>query len=489
MNSDLGNANGSFWVEIRDAEHVNQWSWKRRPTRVCSHQLTYDIKRRLLFWKRLQWSCLKVFSVPTFVLEGLRVSTATSGFCQVCVCVIVVTIRRWADVGLWAAAAVCVLAKISFCGPTATFARLTQSQAISHSRAFSSLSERWEIRTSFTFFHFFETLFRIIIASFTIVIKRSPNKQSAGGRSASKSTCSSGVSSERGVCFFLGSVQAGDRINWPLTLWDVYLLGNACNGRVWKQFRCLPLSEVACGAPPPPAALVRCLCVRVCHRGHYKALSRCRFVGSCARPGKIFFFTQVQTPVTLCSGEWWSILVVRLANSADLRSRLRHVSSAPSVAYSTGCSRVLTHPGTNPARRCLTSCRRPSAYDHVCTLNTVTGNLAVNSVFITVRSIGEMNKFHFFYFFDTLSYNYVTTVFFTTVIKRSAGGESQGGGRSTSKSTCVVRAWTLTSENASFWGLWKPMIASTDLWPQICLPFRNSFLGASLRRAPQLRVD
>ena len=43
--------------------------------------------------------------------------------------------------------------------------------------------------------------------------------------------------------------------------------------------------------------------------------------------------------------------MVRLAHSADLRSRLRHVSSAPSVAYSTGCSRVVTHPGTNPARR------------------------------------------------------------------------------------------------------------------------------------------
>ena len=68
-----------------------------------------------------------------------------------------------------------------------------------------------------------------------------------------------------------------------------------------------------------------------------------------------FFFTPVQTPGTLCSGELWSILVVRLAHSADLRSRLRHVSSAPSVAYSTGCSWVVTHPGTNPARRCLTS--------------------------------------------------------------------------------------------------------------------------------------
>ena len=35
-----------------------------------------------------------------------------------------------------------------------TFARLTQPQATSQSIAFSSLSDQWEIRTSFTFFHF-----------------------------------------------------------------------------------------------------------------------------------------------------------------------------------------------------------------------------------------------------------------------------------------------------------------------------------------------
>ena len=71
-----------------------------------------------------------------------------------------------------------------------------------------------------------------------------------------------------------------------------------------------------------------------------------------------FFFTQVQTPATLFSGEvceLWSIVVVRLAHSADLRSRLHDVSSAPSVAYRTGCSRVVTHRGSNPARWCLTS--------------------------------------------------------------------------------------------------------------------------------------
>ena len=56
--------------------------------------------------------------------------------------------------------------------------------------------------------------------------------------------------------------------------------------------------------------------------------------------------------------------MVRLAHSADLRSRLRYVSSAPSVAYTTGCSRVVTHPGTNPARRCLTSVIRREPVCH-----------------------------------------------------------------------------------------------------------------------------
>ena len=43
---------------------------------------------------------------------------------------------------------------------------------------------------------------------------------------------------------------------------------------------------------------------------------------------KHIFLHKFQTPVTLCRGELWSILVVRLAHSADLRSRLRHVSCA-----------------------------------------------------------------------------------------------------------------------------------------------------------------
>ena len=76
-------------------------------------------------------------------------------------------------------------------------------------------------------------------------------------------------------------------------------------------------------------------------------------------------------------------------------------------------------------------------------IDTVTGNLAVNSVFITFRSIRETKKFHIFSFFETFLYK--ITVSFTMVIKRSAGGESAGDGRSSSKSTCAVPTWSLTA--------------------------------------------
>ena len=74
-------------------------------------------------------------------------------------------------------------------------------------------------------------------------------------------------------------------------------------------------------------------------------------VGNCTYSAIVFFFSFFfysspdWTPVTLCSGEWWSVLVVRLTHSADPRSRLCHVSCAPSAAYSTRFSRVVTHAG------------------------------------------------------------------------------------------------------------------------------------------------
>ena len=71
-----------------------------------------------------------------------------------CVCVCVSSWHMWvgwADVGLWVA--VCFLAKISLHRRTCktTFARLTQSQAISQSFPLSSLSDQGEIRLFFNF--------------------------------------------------------------------------------------------------------------------------------------------------------------------------------------------------------------------------------------------------------------------------------------------------------------------------------------------------
>ena len=88
----------------------------------------------------------------------------------------------------------------------------------------------------------------------------------------------------------------------------------------------LPRQAVGLGAP---RMIIRC----VCHHGHFKALSRCRLVGSCVHPGENLF---------------------------------------------------------------------TSAYGHVCTFGTVTGNLAVNSVFVTIRSMKDTNKLHFLFSFSKL---------------------------------------------------------------------------------------
>ena len=65
-----------------------------------------------------------------------------------------------------------------------------------------------------------------------MVIKWSLGGEFAGGwRSTSKSTCvvpARTLTSENSS-LILGSVQAGDRINWPLTPRDVYFFENACD--------------------------------------------------------------------------------------------------------------------------------------------------------------------------------------------------------------------------------------------------------------------
>ena len=102
-------------------------------------------------------------------------------------CVIVVIWAEWADVGLWVA--VCFLAKISLHRSTCktTFARLTQSQAISQSfRVFISFRSMRDT----TFFSFFETLFDTKLPfplpwwSKDLLVDLA-----GGGQSTSKSTC------------------------------------------------------------------------------------------------------------------------------------------------------------------------------------------------------------------------------------------------------------------------------------------------------------
>ena len=59
-------------------------------------------------------------------------------------------------------------------------------------------------------------------------------------------------------------------------------------------------------------------------------------------------------------------------------------------------------------------------YNLVCAIDTVIGNLAVNSVFITFRSMRETKKFHFFSFSKLILHK--ITFSFTMVIKNSPGG-------------------------------------------------------------------
>ena len=150
MNSNLGN--GSFWVEIGDAEHVDRCSWNIREFDRINWPLTSAKFTFLDMLTRLAIIVSESSSVPTFVFGGLRGSTATSAF----VCVIVVTMRGWSDVGLWVA--LCFLAKVSvrIYNHVCTIDTVTGNLAVnSVFITFRSMKET----KKFHFFSFFETLF------------------------------------------------------------------------------------------------------------------------------------------------------------------------------------------------------------------------------------------------------------------------------------------------------------------------------------------
>ena len=233
--------------------------------------------------------------------------------------------RGWADVGLWVA--VCFLAKISSHRPTCktTFARLTQSQAISQSfRVFISFTSRRDT----TFFHFSKLFLYKMTVSFTMVIKRSPGGQACRWRAVNFEIhlWSSGKKAD---CIFgdrSASSMSKWRPAWTLTremipsrtksvtlsmLIDLLTSRSTMSCRstqvkiastdLWPQ-EMFAFSEMLAllesessfgayhtsligglGAPERLAILLDVTLVAV------KGLSRCRFVGSCVLPGEDFF--------------------------------------------------------------------------------------------------------------------------------------------------------------------------------------------------------
>ena len=138
------------------------------------------------FGNACAFSSRKAVSVPSSVIGGLGAPWRPAILLGVCVSSWHMW-TGWADVGLWVA--VCFLAKMSLHRSTCktTFARLTQSQAISQSfRVFISFRSMRDT----TFFSFYETLFNTKLPfplpwwSKDLLVDLA-----GGGQSTSKSTC------------------------------------------------------------------------------------------------------------------------------------------------------------------------------------------------------------------------------------------------------------------------------------------------------------
>ena len=132
----------------------------------------------------------------------------------------------------------------------------------SHSHfAFSSLSDQWEIRLFFIFAKlFFTHYYRFLYLGDQKISWWTSCRWRVGGQLRNPPVKFRHerwlhlVIDQHPVCPNLVPAwtltSEFDRINWPLTSAHV-----SCNGRVWKQFRCLRLFQEACGAPPRQAIL------------------------------------------------------------------------------------------------------------------------------------------------------------------------------------------------------------------------------------------
>ena len=183
--------------------------------------------------------------------------------------------RGWADVGFWVA--VCFLAKISSHRPTCktTFARLTQSQAISQSfRVFISFRSRRDT----TFFIFRNSFLYKITVSFTMVIKRPP--ASPGGQACRWRAVNFEIhlwsSGKNADCIF-GDRSASSMSKWK-PAWTLtrkwFLLGqNPWRKACWSIYSC-HVDRRRWRSQKLTSDLKRCLLFRKCLRWlSWKAVS------------------------------------------------------------------------------------------------------------------------------------------------------------------------------------------------------------------------
>ena len=96
-----------------------------------------------------------------------------------CMCVIVVTMRGWSNVGLWAA--VCFLAKISLHRPY-KYNRVCTFDTVTGNLAVISRFHHFHINERLDFFIFRYPFLYKITVSFTMEIKRSPGEQACRWR-------------------------------------------------------------------------------------------------------------------------------------------------------------------------------------------------------------------------------------------------------------------------------------------------------------------
>ena len=246
----------------------------------------------------------------------------------VCMCVCVSSWHMWvgwADVGLQLWVAVCFLAKISLHRRTCktTFARLTQSQAISQSfRAFISFRSRRDT----TFFHFSKLFLYKITVSFTMVIKRSPGGQACRWRAINFEIhlWSSGKNAD---CIF------GDRSASSMSKWRPAwtLTPEMIHFRTKSVTLSMLIDLLIIGASLKRAPQLR-VDLAFCHDIYrYRRTDRCLWPG--ARRQGWMLRAKSSRRNFVCERSSVCLLVVQMHTFLHIRLRIRHWSNLSEFSF------------------------------------------------------------------------------------------------------------------------------------------------------------